>query len=139
MRIMGLDLGEKTIGVAISDPLGWTAQGIKVIQRYKNNEQETKQLKELIQNYRIERIIVGLPLNMNGTMGKQGREAMVFAEKLRQFFKLPVEVFDERLSTVTAEKTLIAANTTRKKRKQVIDKVAATVILQGYLAALKNK
>ncbi|HCJ78478.1 Holliday junction resolvase [Peptococcaceae bacterium SCADC1_2_3] len=140
MRIMGLDLGEKTIGVALSDPLGWTAQSIKVIKRDKNNkEREIKLLEELIQSHQVEKIVVGLPLNLNGTMGEQGRRALAFAARLRQFFKLPVDLWDERLSTVTAEKILLEADTSRKKRKQVIDKIAAAVILQGYLEALKNK
>lgn len=140
MRIMGLDLGEKTIGVALSDPFGWTAQGIKVIKRDKNNkEREIKLLEEIIQSHQVEKIVIGLPLNLNGTTGEQGHRALAYAARLRQLFKLPVDLWDERLSTVAAERVLLEADITRKKRKQVIDKIAAAVILQGYLDALKNK
>ncbi|MFV9510952.1 Holliday junction resolvase RuvX [Tepidibacillus sp. LV47] len=134
MRILGLDVGEKTIGVAISDELGLTAQGIEVIQR-KTLDQDLKRLREMITEYEVEAIVVGLPKNMNGTIGKRAEMIMEFAEQLRDEFDRPVHFWDERLTTVSAEKTLIAADMSRKKRKKVIDKMAAMLILQGYLDA----
>lgn len=131
-RKMGLDVGDKTIGVAVSDMLGWTAQGIKTIIR-KNKKVDLKELEEIIHSREVDEIVVGLPKNMNGSIGPQGEKVLEFSEELKKKFNLEVHLWDERLSTVAAEKSLISADVSRKKRKQVIDKMAAVYILQGYL------
>ncbi|WP_339063858.1 Holliday junction resolvase RuvX [Tepidibacillus marianensis] len=132
MRILGLDVGEKTIGVAISDELGWTAQGVGVIRR-RNLDFDFSRLKELISEYQVEEIVVGLPKNMNGTIGPRAEMIMEFADQLKFASSLSIHLWDERLTTVSAERTLIEADVSRKKRKKVIDKMAAMFILQGYL------
>jgi putative Holliday junction resolvase len=134
---MGLDYGDKTIGVAISDELGWTAQGLEVIRR-QNKEQDLMRLKQIAEQYGVEEIVVGLPKNMNGTIGPRGEICIAFAQSLEQILQLPVHMWDERLTTVTAEKTLLSADVSRKKRKQVIDKMAAALILQNYLDSGKK-
>lgn len=136
MRIMGLDVGTKTIGVAVSDELGWTAQGVEVIRRNESEPQrDFLRLKELAERFQVERIVVGLPKNMNGTIGEKGEFCLAFGRELEQFLSIPVQFWDERLSTVSAERTLIAADVSRRKRKAVIDKMAAMMILQNYLDA----
>ena len=132
MRILGLDVGDRTIGVAISDEMGWTAQGVEVIQR-RTLEHDLQRLDEIIQQYGVEEIVVGLPKNMNGTIGPRAEMTMEFAEQLKEKVNLPIRMWDERLTTVSAERTLISADMSRKKRKKVIDKMAAMLILQGYL------
>ena len=132
MRILGLDVGEKTIGVAVSDELGFTAQGIEVIKR-KNKKEDLNRLAQIIKAYHIEEIVVGLPKNMDGTIGPRAEMIQDFAALLKKIFLLPVHFYDERLTTVSAEKTLLEADISRKKRKKVIDKMAAIFILQGYL------
>ncbi|UFJ38977.1 Holliday junction resolvase RuvX [Brevibacillus humidisoli] len=134
MRILGLDVGERTIGVAVSDEMGWTAQGIETIRRT-SQEQDYARLLQLISQYQVEEIVVGLPKNMNGTIGPSGENCQRFARQLAERTKLPVHLWDERLTTMAAEKMLISADVSRKKRKQVIDKMAAVIILQGYLDA----
>lgn len=134
MRILGLDYGEKTIGVAVSDELGWTAQGVETIRR-QSGEKDLARLRELIQQFNVGEIVVGLPKNMNGTIGPRGEACQKFAEKVANATSLPVKLWDERLTTMAAEKMLISADVSRQKRKQVIDKMAATLILQGYLDA----
>ncbi len=137
MRILGLDVGSKTIGVAVSDELGWTAQGLKTIQ-IQEDEQKSgiPELEEIIREYGIEKIIVGLPKNMNGTIGPRGEISLQFAKLLKNRFSLPVELWDERLTTMAAELILLTADVSRKKRKKVIDKMAASLILQSYLDSL---
>lgn len=134
MRILGLDVGTKTVGVAISDEMGWTAQGLETI---KINEERGQfgfdRISELVKQYDVDKIVVGLPKNMNGTIGPRGEACQQFAENLRELLKLDVVMWDERLSTMAAERLLISADVSRKKRKQVIDKMAAVVILQGFL------
>ncbi len=130
MRILGLDYGEKTIGVAVSDLMGWTAQGVETIRRSKS---ELDRLKELISQYSVEEIVVGLPKNMDGSLGPRARLTLKFVELLKKTIGLPVSTWDERLTTMAAQKTLIEADVSRAKRKQVIDKMAAVLILQGYL------
>lgn len=131
---MGLDVGSKTIGVAVSDELGWTAQGITTIAIDEEaGEFGLDDLEALIQQYKIEKIVVGLPKNMNGTIGPRGEASLHFADLLRERFSLPVIMWDERLSTMAAERVLLQADLSRKKRKKVIDKMAAVMILQGYL------
>lgn len=137
MRTMGLDYGEKTIGVAVSDELGWTAQGIEVIRR-KNKQADIEALHSIITNYDVNEIVVGLPKHMNGTVGERGEMCIAFAEALKARFDLPVHLWDERLTTVAAERTLLEADMSRKKRKQVVDKIAAVFILQGYMDS-KNR
>lgn len=134
MRIMGLDVGDKTIGVALSDPLGWTAQGLEVIRR-DTLEKDFRRLCQIIEEYAVEKILVGLPKNMNATIGPQGEKVLAFIERLKEHTDLPIKTWDERLSTVAAERMLIQADVSRSKRKKVIDKMAAAVILQGYLDA----
>lgn len=132
MRIMGLDVGDKTIGVAISDPLGFTAQGITTIKR-KNEKVDIMEVEKLCKEYSVENIVVGLPKNMNGTIGPQGEKVINFSEKLKKNLDLPIEFWDERLTTVAAHKAMLEADLSRAKRKKLVDKIAATYILQGYL------
>lgn len=132
MRILGLDVGEKTIGVAVSDEFGWTAQGVEVIRR-KKFEDDLKRLQELVESYGVESIVVGLPKNMNGTLGPRAEMIKEFTNDINEAIQLPIHYWDERLTTVSAEKTLLEADVSRKKRKKVIDKMAAMFILQGYL------
>jgi putative Holliday junction resolvase len=129
---MGLDYGDKTIGVAVSDEFGWTAQGLEVIRRRKPGD-DLIRLGEIVREYEIQEIVLGLPKNMNGTVGPRGEICLEFAKVLRETLHLPVSMWDERLTTVAAERTLIEADVSRKKRKQVIDKLAAAIILQGWL------
>lgn len=136
MRYLALDIGDKTIGIAVSDPLCFTAQGVKTIQRT-SNKNDVKELGELISQYEVETLIIGLPKNMNGTEGERCELVRKFAEKVQAAYPAVNQIFwDERLSTVAAEKSLIAADVSRKKRKKVIDKMAAVYILQGYLDGL---
>lgn len=133
MRIMGLDVGTRTIGVALSDPLGWTAQGLEVIRR-KNLAHDMLRLQEIIKEFEVTLAVIGMPLNMNGTVGPQAESVQGFIEEFRSATGIPVETWDERLTTVAAEKMLIGADVRRSQRKKVIDKMAAVMILQGYLA-----
>jgi putative Holliday junction resolvase len=135
---MGLDVGSKTIGVAISDELGITAQGLKTIKR-KAMEDDLRELDAIISQFKIEKIVVGLPKNMDGSLGKQAEFVLGWIEDLKNKIQLPVETWDERLSTVEATKTLLKADLSRKKRKEVIDKVAAVLILQGYLQQIGSR
>jgi len=136
MRVLGLDVGEKTIGVAASDLLFLTAQGIEVIRRT-SLEKDFVRLDQIITQYEVDTIIVGLPKNMNGSIGPKGELMQQFATSLQEKFpKTKVRLWDERLSTVAATKALIAADVSRAKRKKVIDKMAAMFILQGYLDSL---
>lgn len=136
MRILALDVGDKTIGVAVSDALLITAQGLEVIRRT-SPERDFNRLREIIREYEVSTVIVGLPKNMNGTIGPRGELNQQFAAEVSaQFPQVEVKLWDERLSTVAAEKSLIAADVSRAKRRQVIDKMAAVFILQGYLDSL---
>lgn len=136
MRIMGLDVGDKTIGVAASDALGWTAQGIETIRRT-NKKADYRRIGEIIEEKEITKIVVGLPKNMNGSVGPQGEKVLAFVEDLKKRFTVEMILWDERLTTVAAERMLISGDVSRKKRKNVIDMIAATYILQGYLDAQK--
>ena len=138
-RIMGLDVGDKTIGVALSDPLGWTAQGLKTVRRT-GIKKDLQELGEIIEEYDVKKIVVGLPKNMNGTIGPQCKKVLEFNEKLSKGFNdIEIIQWDERLTTVAAERTLIEADVGRKKRKEVIDKIAAVHILQGYLDRISEQ
>ncbi|HEO8652986.1 TPA: Holliday junction resolvase RuvX [Streptococcus agalactiae] len=135
MRIMGLDVGSKTVGVAISDPLGFTAQGLEII---KIDEESGNfgfdRLAELVKEYKVDKFVVGLPKNMNNTSGSRVEASQVYGDKITELFNLPVEYQDERLTTVQAERMLVEqADISRGKRKKVIDKLAAQLILQNYL------
>lgn len=137
-RMMGLDVGDKTIGVAASDLMGWTAQGIETIQRI-GIKKDLRRLEELVEEYEVHKFVVGLPKNMNGTLGPQGEKTLEFVERLKKRFpKVEVVLWDERLTTVAAERALIQADVSRKKRKEVIDKMAAVYILQGYLDSVSK-
>lgn len=138
MRIMGLDIGDKTVGVAISDPFGWTAQGIKTIRR-KSIKNDLDELLNLINEYGVEKIVAGLPKNMNNTLGPRSEKVMDFCEKLKEVTDIEIIYQDERLTTVAAERVLLEADISRKKRKSVIDTIAATYILQSYLDKIANK
>nr|WP_174683100.1 MULTISPECIES: Holliday junction resolvase RuvX [Streptococcus] len=132
---MGLDVGSKTVGVAISDPLGFTAQGLEIIKI--DEEKEIfgfDRLGELVEQYKVDRFVVGLPKNMNNTSGPRVEASQAYGQKIEELFKIPVEYQDERLTTVQAERMLIEqADVSRGKRKKVIDKLAAQLILQNYL------
>ncbi|KAB7709208.1 Holliday junction resolvase RuvX [Bacillus aerolatus] len=139
MRVMGLDVGSKTIGVAISDELGWTAQGIETVRiNEEKHDFGLVRIEELSKEYGIEKFVVGLPKNMNNTIGPRGEASKVFAKKLEKRFSLPVVLWDERLTTMAAERVLLEADVSRKKRKKVIDKMAAIMILQGFLDSQKQ-
>lgn len=129
---MGLDYGKKRIGVAVSDELGLTAQGVTVINR-SDFEKDIEKIKELISEYEISEIIVGIPKNMDGSCSDMALEASDFAERLKENIFLPLKMEDERLTSKAAERTLLEGDVSRKKRKTVIDKVAAVYLLQGYL------
>jgi putative holliday junction resolvase len=137
MRVMGLDYGERRIGVAMSDLFGWTAQGIEVIDQ-KVVKDPMARIAELVKEYEVESLVVGLPKNMNGTIGPSGEYCIAFADKLRQTLTLPVQLWDERLTTVSAERTLLEADVSRNKRKLVIDKMAAAILLQSYLDSISK-
>ncbi|WP_101772774.1 Holliday junction resolvase RuvX [Peptostreptococcus faecalis] len=131
-RIMGLDIGDNTIGVAVSDLMGLTAQGITTIKR-QSKKKDIEALKELIKEHKVDAIVSGLPKNMNGTLGPQSEKVVKFCELIESEIGIKVEYWDERLSTVSAEKILISGDVRRKNRKKVIDKLAAVLILQNYL------
>ncbi|MER2110527.1 MAG: Holliday junction resolvase RuvX [Desemzia incerta] len=140
MRIMGLDVGSKTVGVAVSDPFGWTAQGVEIIKINEGVEEfGIERVGELIKQYEVSKIVIGLPKNMNNSIGPRAEASLAYGELIKKAFNLPVEYQDERLTTVQAERMLIEeGNTSRKKRKKVIDKVAAVMILQNYLDGHHN-
>lgn len=136
MRYMGLDVGSKTVGVAVSDPFGWTAQGVEIIPIDEEVEEfGLDRLSELIAEYKVEALVLGLPKNMNNSIGPRAEASQKYGELLIDRFDLPVFYQDERLTTVQAERMLIANDVSRKKRKKVIDKLAAVLILQNYLDA----
>lgn len=136
MKIIGLDVGSKTIGVAVSDSLGWTAQGITTIKWDENQiGSANTALKKIIQEHNIEKAVIGLPKNMDGSIGERGEASESFAEHFERTHKIPVVLWDERLSTVAADRVLLEADLSRQRRKEVIDKVAAAMILQTYLDA----
>ncbi|OGQ12934.1 MAG: Holliday junction DNA helicase RuvA [Deltaproteobacteria bacterium RBG_19FT_COMBO_46_12] len=132
MRTMGLDIGSHTIGMAISDELGITAQGLKTLRR-KSMEEDLREIAAIIDQFGINKIVVGLPKNMNGTLGKQAEIVLHWIKTLNEKIQIPVVTWDERLSTVGASKVLLEADLSRRKRKKVIDKLAAVLILQGFL------
>ena len=132
MRILGLDVGSKTIGVTVSDPLGYTAQGLTTIRRT-NKEKDIQEIKKFCDEYDAKIIVIGLPKNMNGTIGPSGEITMAFGKLIEEELKIKIKFWDERLTTVAAHKAMIEADLSRSKRKKIVDKVASTYILQGYL------
>lgn len=137
MRVLGLDVGSRTVGVAVSDPMGWTAQGVEII-RINEDEAEfgLERLGEIIKAKQVKGVVLGLPKNMNNSEGPRAQAARRYAKMVEDTFGLPTDFQDERLTTVQAERMLIEeADVSRKKRKQVIDKIAAEFILQNYLDA----
>ena len=137
MRVLALDTGEKRIGVAVSDPLGIIAQGVTVITR-KDPETDLNEIKRIVEEYKADSVVIGMPVNMDGTKGKSAEKVNEFVEVLKGRLSIPVYTYDERLSTKESEKFLISADVSRKKRKQVIDKMAAQLILESYLERLKH-
>jgi len=137
MRIMGLDMGSHTIGLAVSDESGLIAQSLETIRR-RSTEEDLKEITRVIDQFKIEKIVVGLPKNMNGTLGKQAEMVLEWIEGLKKRISLPVVTWDERLTTVGATKILLEADLSRKKRKKVIDQLAAALILQGFLDQNRN-
>ena len=133
MKYLGLDLGTKTLGLAISDPLGIIATSYKILRHDEDYDSLLPMLKEEIEKNHIEALVLGFPKNMNNSVGERGEIALAFKEKLEEEFQLPVYMQDERLTTRQAESLLISNDTSRKKRKKVIDSLSATIILQSYL------
>lgn len=140
MRVMGLDYGSKTIGVAISDPLGLTAQGIEIICREEENKlrKSLRRIEELIKEYQVEEIVLGFPKNMNNTIGERAEKSLQLKETLERRCKLPVIMWDERLTTVEANRTLMESKVRRENRSKYVDMIAAVFILQGYLDSKAN-
>ncbi|MPM02343.1 putative pre-16S rRNA nuclease [bioreactor metagenome] len=136
-RLMGLDVGDRTIGVAVSDLLMITAQGVTTIKRT-NIKNDINELRKIIDEYQVTKIVSGLPKMLDGTVGIQGEKVLAFIEKMKQHIDLPVEFEDERFTTTISERMLIDADVKRKKRKEVIDKLAAVQILSGYMQRTKK-
>lgn len=137
IRILALDVGQKRIGLAVSDPLGLTAQGLGVLER-KGREADLARLLEAAREYHVQEVLVGLPRHLDGRPGAQTEDILDLAQALAQALGVPVTTWDERLSTKEAERVLIAADLSRRRRRQVVDKMAAVLILQAYLDRLKQ-
>jgi putative Holliday junction resolvase len=138
MRILALDIGARRVGVAVSDPLGWTAQGLPTLAR-ENDPQLIEAVRRITRELDVERVVIGLPRNMNGTVGPQAKKALAFADALRAALQLPVETWDERLTTVAAERSLAEGGLDGRKRRRSVDRVAAQLILQGFLDSLNRE
>ncbi len=140
MRILGLDFGSKTVGVAVCDPLGITAQGVEIIRRKDENKlrQTLARIEELVKEYEVEKIILGLPKNMNNTSGERVDKTMEFKAMLERRTGLPVVMWDERLTTVAADRIMMDAGIRREQRKDYVDMIAAELILQGYLDSMSS-
>ncbi|MBO8129687.1 MAG: Holliday junction resolvase RuvX [Peptococcaceae bacterium] len=136
MRVMGLDIGDKRIGIALSDELGIAASGLEIYQRTSLN-QDVKHIADLASRYDVGSIVAGLPKTLNGAIGPQAEKVLKFIEKLKKYIDVPVITWDERLTTVEVEKLMIDAGVRRSRRKKVIDKLAATVILNSYLKSVQ--
>ena len=141
IRIMGLDFGSKTVGVAVSDPLGITAQGIEIVRRTSENKlrKTLARIEALVAEYQVTEFVLGLPKNMNNTSGERVEKTMEFKAMLERRTGLPVHMWDERLTTVAADRTLIEAGVRRENRKEYVAMLAAVYILQGYLDSLERK
>lgn len=140
MRIMGLDFGSKTVGVAVSDPLLLTAQSLEIVRRKSENKlrQTLARIEELIEEYEVDKIVLGLPRNMNASEGERAEKTREFAEMLFRRTGIEPVLWDERLTTVAADKLMMEAGVRREKRKEYVDAVAASYILQGYLDYLRS-
>jgi putative Holliday junction resolvase len=138
LRILGLDIGSKRIGIAVCDELGITAQGVETLARRDLNT-DLERIAKLVQDYQAEEIVVGMPYNMDGTEGPQVAQVRAIAEHITNRVGVPVREWDERLSTVAAERTLLEADMSRAKRRKVVDKLEAVIILQGYLDERRNR
>ena len=137
MRFLGLDIGSKRIGLALSDELGITAQGLPTLIRTTPGN-DFRKLLEIASQHKVEKIVIGLPKNMNGTLGKSAEQVLTFIQGMKVKTAIPVDVWDERLSTVAVNRTLLSANVSRRRRKEVVDKLAAVYILQGFLDSQKR-
>jgi putative Holliday junction resolvase len=138
MKVLGLDIGEKRIGIAISDELGYTAQGMRVLNR-SGLEDDLTVLRELIKETEATEVVVGLPKNMDGSLGESAQKVLSFAKKVEESFSIPVILWDERWTTAEATRLLVDADISRSKRRKVVDKLAAVLILQGYLDSLEHR
>ena len=138
VRILALDVGHKRIGVAVSDPLGFTAQGLMVLER-RDWDQDIDRLLKIARPYQVQEVLVGLPRHLNGRLGEQAEEIMALAQALGEALQAKVVTWDERLSTVEAERLLIEADMSRRRRRRVVDQVAATLILQAYLDSRQQR
>lgn len=138
MRVMGLDYGSKTVGVAISDALKITAQGIETIERKEENKlrKTLARIEELVKEYEVDTIVLGLPKNMNNTLGERAEKSLELKGMLERRIGIPVIMWDERLTTISAERTLMESKVRREDRKKYVDKIAAVFILQGYLDSI---
>ena len=132
MRFLGLDIGSKRIGLALSDELGIIAQGLPTLNRT-TPKNDIRKLLEIASQHKVEKIVIGLPKNMNGTLGKSAEQVLAFIQEMKAKTAIPVDVWDERFSTVAVTRTLVSANVSRRRRKEVVDKLAAVYILQGFL------
>ena len=137
MRIIGIDYGEKRTGVAISDPLGITAQGLPTIERT-NIQKDIQKILNIIHEKEVSEIVVGLPKHMNNTLGVKAESVMAFVDLIKKHVNIPVNTIDERLSTVAAHRAMLEGDLSRKKRKDRVDMIAAQLILQGYLDRIKK-
>jgi putative Holliday junction resolvase len=133
MRILGLDYGDVRVGVAVSDIMGWTAQGIESITYSGNEKKLIDRLELIIKEYQIEKIVIGFPINMNATLGPRAEKTEKFIDKLNKKFGLEVEKIDERLTTVSAQKTMTYLGINKEKKKGIVDTISAVFILQTYL------
>ena len=138
MRVLGLDIGDKRIGVALSDPQGLLASALTIIER-RDSAADIQAILDLVEKHGVERIVIGLPLSLDGSIGQQAEKVQAFAKMLGQKVDVPVESWDERLSTVAAERLLIEVGAKRAKRKKQRDAIAASFILQGYLDRLRSR
>ena len=141
MRVLGLDYGSKTVGVAVSDPLGLTAQGVETVWRKQENKlrRTLARIEEIISEYQVTEIVLGYPKNMNNTVGERAEKSLEFKEMLEKRTGLPVIMWDERLTTMAADRTLEETGVLKEDRKQYLDQVAAVFILQGYLDSVAHK
>lgn len=137
MKVLGLDIGEKRMGIAVSDALRCTAQGLTVLQR-SNADDDIGAIQELIDASEVSEVVVGLPKNMDGSLGQGAQKVLSFVSKLEESLSIPIILWDERLTTAEATRMLLQADVTRKKRRKVVDKIAAVLILQGYLDSLDH-
>lgn len=137
MRIMGIDYGDSRIGIAVSDPFGWTAQGVETINIKGNIKNSIGRIGELIKQYSVERLVVGFPRNMNGTVGPRGEKTEEFIAKLKEMYGIEIIKWDERLTTVAANRTMHEMGVKTSRKKQVVDQIAAVYILQGYLDSIR--